>query len=222
MKRLKDSDRTPAHLFCWRRKLFDLLIKHLLHPLAHSRDLMVWAIKCRTVREDDANVRDELLRIEITRIFGIRVRLLRIRRRKLAINSLEVHGILYDRIVMGYIESNSIDGQKEGSSVLQFSKRSDSRDTEAELGSTECGTSFGLRRWSGRTAVKYGSGRWLGRGSGCSCGCTGLNNRFDCGHRGRCSLCGSCGRDARRKRLNNNESIEVSMLWHERLTRMRT
>ena len=91
-----------------RRHLLDLFIKHFLHAFTHRRHCMIWPIECNTITKNQPYVRDELVGVEITGILRVGIRLGRIGGGEFPLDSREIHGILDDRRIMGYVESNGI------------------------------------------------------------------------------------------------------------------
>ena len=65
---------TTAHLISRRWQLFDLLVKNRFHTFSHCSHSMLRPIEGVGVLEHKANIRNELVRIKISRIVRIRVR----------------------------------------------------------------------------------------------------------------------------------------------------
>jgi len=116
---------------CWH--VFDLFVEYLLNPLPTRGNSMIRSIKCKTVAEDQSDIRYEVFRVAVPRISRVGVWLVGVGRGEFPIDSREVHWVLDNRWIMGDSKSNRIDGAKEGSGILQLLQIAYSRLTEAEL-----------------------------------------------------------------------------------------
>lgn len=124
-KAIRQRVTVQTHLLRSRRHLLDLFVKDSLYPLSHSRDCMVRAIKQTAILEDQADVVDVLVGVEVARVVQVRVWLLRIGGRKLALDGGEIHR-LFDNIgIMRYIKSDRVDRVQKRSSIFHFAKVTD-------------------------------------------------------------------------------------------------
>lgn len=127
----------PETYFLRRGQRLDLLIKDRFNPFTHLSYNVLRAIESHAVGKDQSNIRDELVSVMVSGSLRVRVWLLRIRGNQFSLHGRKIHRILYDGEVVGYVEGNRIDREKEGCCILQFLKCTNGRHAKSVLSLSE-------------------------------------------------------------------------------------